>query len=79
MNDTSMNDFKIACCKALSIMCVEKTGRREFLKAEGPAKLYNLLCDVKSIPIRTAAAQLVQLLCTDAVLADAFVAARYLN
>ncbi|XP_033345659.1 armadillo repeat-containing protein 3 [Bombus vosnesenskii] len=75
----SMNDFKIACCKALSTMCIEKIGKQEFLKAQGPERLYNLLCDVKSIPIRNAAAQLIQLLCADPVLADTFVSARYLN
>lgn len=74
-----MNDFKIACCKALSTMCIEKIGKQEFLKARGPERLYNLLCDVKSIPIRNAAAQLIQLLCADPVLADTFVSARYLN
>lgn len=74
-----MNDFKIACCKALSIMCVDKTGRQEFLNVKGPSRLYNLLCNVKVIPIRNAAVQLIQVLCADPVLADAFVSARYLN
>lgn len=76
---TSMDDFKIACCKALSMMCLEEKGRQEFLKIEGPKRLYNLLCDIKSIPIRNAAAQLIQLLCADPVLANAFVSARFLN
>ncbi|XP_043798435.1 uncharacterized protein LOC122717944 isoform X1 [Apis laboriosa] len=75
----SMDDFKIACCKALSMMCLEEKGRQEFLKIEGPKRLYNLLCDIKSIPIRNAAAQLIQLLCADPVLANAFVSARFLN
>ncbi|KOX79073.1 Armadillo repeat-containing protein 3, partial [Melipona quadrifasciata] len=39
---TSMNDLKIACCKALSIVCTEKIGREGFLKAQGPRRLYNL-------------------------------------
>ncbi|CAL7941681.1 unnamed protein product [Xylocopa violacea] len=75
----SMNDLKIACCKVLSALCVEKSGRQEFLKAKGPSRLHYLLCDVKSIPIRNAAAQMIQLLCADPVLADAFVSTRYLH
>ncbi|XP_076757269.1 armadillo repeat-containing protein 3 [Xylocopa sonorina] len=75
----SMNDLKIACCKVLSALCVEKSGRLEFLKAKGPSRLHNLLCDVKSIPIRNAAAQLIQLLCADPVLADAFPAIKLTN
>ncbi|XP_053983768.1 uncharacterized protein LOC128879020 [Hylaeus volcanicus] len=74
-----MNDYKIACCNAIAILCVDKIGRSAFLKAHGPRKLYNLLVDVKSIPVRNAAVQLIQLLCADPSLADAFVQARYLN
>ncbi|XP_015437394.1 PREDICTED: armadillo repeat-containing protein 3-like [Dufourea novaeangliae] len=72
-------DYKIACCNALSVLCMDNVGRSAFLKVHGPSRLYNLLCDVRSIPIRNAAAQIVQLLCVDPVLADAFVQARYLN
>ncbi|XP_031835637.2 uncharacterized protein LOC116428314 isoform X1 [Nomia melanderi] len=75
----TITDYKIACCNALPILCTDKTGRTAFLKVRGPTRLYNLLCDVKSIPTRNAAAQLVQLLCADPVLADVFVQARYLN
>ncbi|XP_076290409.1 uncharacterized protein LOC143213927 isoform X2 [Lasioglossum baleicum] len=72
-------EYKIACCNALAILCVDRIGRSAFLKCHGPRRLYNLLCDVSSVPTRSAAAQLVQLLCADPVLADAFVNARYLN
>ncbi|XP_053997901.1 uncharacterized protein LOC128886763 [Hylaeus anthracinus] len=74
-----MNDYKIACCDTIAILCVDKIGRSAFLKAPGPRKLYNLLVDVKSIPVRNAAVQLIQSLCADPSLADAFVQARYLN
>ncbi|CAK9815090.1 Armadillo repeat-containing protein 3 [Anthophora plagiata] len=74
-----MNDLKIACCTALSILCTEKSGRQEFLKTGGPERLYNLLCDVDSIPVRNAGVQLIQSLCADPILADAFVKARYLH
>nr|XP_034193307.1 armadillo repeat-containing protein 3 isoform X1 [Osmia lignaria] len=76
---TSMNEFKIACCNALSVFCIDNAGRVAFLKVNGPNRLYNMLSDVKSTAIRNSAAQLVQLLCADPVLADAFVSARYLN
>ncbi|XP_076670799.1 armadillo repeat-containing protein 3 [Andrena cerasifolii] len=79
LTSPSMDDYKIACCNALSLLCLDEAGRAGFLKARGPSKLYNLLCDVRSIPIRNAAAQLVQLLCADPVLSNAFVSARYLN
>lgn len=74
-----MNEFKIACSNALSVFCMDKAGRVAFLKVNGPNRLYNMLSDVKSTAIRNSAAQLVQLLCGDPVLADAFVSARYLN
>lgn len=74
-----MADYKIACCDALSVLCADEAGRAGFLRAHGPRRLYNLLCDVKTIPVRSAAAQLIQLLCADPELANAFVTARYLN
>ncbi|KOC62292.1 Armadillo repeat-containing protein 3, partial [Habropoda laboriosa] len=39
----SMNDFKVICCTALSILCTEKFGRQEFLKTGRAKRLYNLL------------------------------------
>nr|XP_033342609.1 armadillo repeat-containing protein 3-like [Megalopta genalis] len=72
-------DYKIACCNALSTLCVDQLGRSVFLKVHGPNRLYNLLCDVGSVPTRNAATQTIQLLCADPVLANAFVQARYLN
>nr|XP_012135252.1 PREDICTED: armadillo repeat-containing protein 3 isoform X2 [Megachile rotundata] len=75
----SMDDFKIACCNALAVLCMEKAGRAAFLKAHGHKRLYTLLTEVRSTPIRNAAAQLIQLLCGDPVLANAFVSAKYLN
>ncbi|XP_017793335.1 PREDICTED: armadillo repeat-containing protein 3 [Habropoda laboriosa] len=75
----SMNDFKVICCTALSILCTEKFGRQEFLKTGRAKRLYNLLCDIGSIPVRNAVVQLIQSLCVDPILADAFVKARYLH
>ncbi|KAG7207756.1 hypothetical protein KM043_009366 [Ampulex compressa] len=75
----SLDELKIACCSALSMICIDKVARDVFLKAHGPSRLYNLLCDIESIPVRNAAAQLVQQLCADPNIANAFVKSKYLS
>ncbi|KAI4502499.1 hypothetical protein M0802_002411 [Mischocyttarus mexicanus] len=75
----TMDEFKVLCCQALSMFCIDKIGRDAFLKIHGPSRLHHLLSDVHSIPIRNAAVQLVQLLCVDPVLANVFVQTKYLS
>ncbi|XP_035718861.1 uncharacterized protein LOC118440236 isoform X1 [Vespa mandarinia] len=75
----SMDEFKVISCQALSMFCVDKIGRDAFLKIHGPSKLYYLLSDLHSIPVRNAAVQLIQLLSADPVLANVFVQTKYLS
>ncbi|XP_043486942.1 uncharacterized protein LOC122514280 [Polistes fuscatus] len=75
----TMDEFKVLCCQALSMFCIDKIGRDAFLKIHGPSRLHHLLSDVHSIPIRNVAVQLVQLLCVDPVLANVFVQTKYLS
>ncbi|XP_046742406.1 armadillo repeat-containing protein 3 [Diprion similis] len=58
-------ELKVAHCRALSIFCIEKIARDIFLRLEGPRKLYNLLLESESVPVRNAAAQLVSQLSGD--------------
>ncbi|XP_066595827.1 uncharacterized protein [Prorops nasuta] len=71
-------ELKISCCNALCQLCVDESGREAFLKANGPCRLYNLITDTDCVPVRSAAACLVQQLCADKTLADAFVEHKYL-
>ncbi|XP_068991506.1 armadillo repeat-containing protein 3 [Neodiprion pinetum] len=64
-NSFDLAEAKVAHCRALSIFCIEKTARDIFLCLEGPRKLYNLLLESESVPVRDAATQLVSQLSGD--------------
>lgn len=74
-----VDEFKIACCNLLSVLCLEKNGRRYLLEANGPERLYTLVTDAYSIPIRNSAVQLIQTISTDLIAADAFIKSKYLR
>ncbi|XP_011706005.1 PREDICTED: armadillo repeat-containing protein 3 isoform X2 [Wasmannia auropunctata] len=74
-----IDEFKIACCKLFSALCLEENGRHYFLKANGPQRIFSLITDSHPISIRNATLQFVQAISTDLSVAKAFVENKYLS
>ncbi|XP_033208166.1 armadillo repeat-containing protein 3 isoform X2 [Belonocnema kinseyi] len=72
------DELKIACCDSLSKFCTEEIGRKIFSTSNGVKRLYSLILENQSIPVRDSAVKCVQQLSTDPLLANLFVQAEYL-
>ncbi|XP_018045485.1 PREDICTED: uncharacterized protein LOC108685278 [Atta colombica] len=73
-----VDEFKIACCKLLSVLCLEESGRHYFLKAKGSQRIFALITDAYSISVRNTMLQLIQAISTDLTVAKFFVENKYL-
>ncbi|KAG5317841.1 ARMC3 protein, partial [Pseudoatta argentina] len=73
-----VNEFKIACCKLLSALCLEESGRHYFLKAKGFQRIFAFITDAYSVSVRNATLQLIQAISTDLTVAKFFVENKYL-
>ncbi|KAJ8687077.1 hypothetical protein QAD02_022871 [Eretmocerus hayati] len=72
------DEVKIACCEALSRLPINEEARKLLVHCNVLGKLYPLLTDDGSVPVRCAAANLLLLLCTDPLLATLAVHEGYL-
>ncbi|EGI59268.1 Armadillo repeat-containing protein 3, partial [Acromyrmex echinatior] len=73
-----VDEFKIACCKLLSALCLEESGRHYFLKAKGFQRIFTFITDAYSVSVRNATLQLIQAISTDLTVAKFFVENKYL-
>ncbi|XP_018313706.1 uncharacterized protein, partial [Mycetomoellerius zeteki] len=73
-----IDEFKIACCKLLSVLCLEESGRRYFLKAKGSQRIFALITDAYSVSVRNTTLQLMQAISTDLIVAKSFIENKYL-
>ncbi|XP_023290284.1 armadillo repeat-containing protein 3 [Orussus abietinus] len=72
-SDSHTAELKMTCCEVLAKLCIEKPARAIFINTNGPTKLHDLLINNNSMPVRDAAARLIQQLCADPSLASIFV------
>ncbi|KYN22131.1 hypothetical protein ALC57_05476, partial [Trachymyrmex cornetzi] len=73
-----VDEFKIACCKLLSALCLEESGQRFFLKSKGSQTILAFITDTYSVSIRNITLQSMQVISTDLTVAKSFVENKYL-
>jgi hypothetical protein len=71
--------MKIACCNLLVRFPIIEMARKIYVQIGVLKKLYELITDVESVPVRKAATELTLLLCSDPFLAKLFIQEGYLE
>ncbi|XP_011501239.1 PREDICTED: armadillo repeat-containing protein 3 [Ceratosolen solmsi marchali] len=73
------DEMKIACCNVLARFPINEAARKVFVYVGTLKKMYQLITDVESVPVRNAATELVLLLCADPLLATLCMQQGYLE